>query len=182
MSSDVEESQWPAVEYHQKQHGSGGVGSSVSSAEELEGGATGGQYVEISGVEHQQRTVSPGTSDAQAPPTPPGGSRFGGYASISVHEEKVADLVDLQEKDEKTRLPGCCYRLRLPSKGDMLIYGCFLLNVTTKGTISCFETLGAQYASTRFELTSAQVNIKEACSRAYNHIVSIDGLHRNAKA
>ncbi|CAM9152934.1 unnamed protein product [Scytosiphon promiscuus] len=46
--------------------------------------------------------------------------------------------------------------LRLPSKGDMLIYGGFLLNVTTKGTISCFETIGAEYAMTRFSLTSAE--------------------------
>ncbi|CAN0343927.1 unnamed protein product, partial [Hapterophycus canaliculatus] len=46
--------------------------------------------------------------------------------------------------------------LRPPSKGDMLIYGGFLLNVTTKGTISCFETIGAEYAMTRFSLSSAE--------------------------
>ncbi len=48
-------------------------------------------------------------------------------------------------------------RLRLPSRGDMLIYGGFLLNISTKGTISCFETIGAEYAMTNFSLTSAEV-------------------------
>ena len=48
-------------------------------------------------------------------------------------------------------------RPRLPSRGDMLIYGGFLLNVSTKGTISCFETIGAEYAMTNFSLTSAEV-------------------------
>lgn len=33
--------------------------------------------------------------------------------------------------------------LHRPSKRDMLIYGGFIMNATTKGTISCFETLGA---------------------------------------
>lgn len=45
---------------------------------------------------------------------------------------------------------------RTPSRGDMLIYGGFLLNLTTKGTIACFETLGAEYAITRFGLTPAE--------------------------
>lgn len=48
-------------------------------------------------------------------------------------------------------------RLRLPSRGDMLIYGGFLLNISTKGTISCFETIGAEYAMTNFSMTSAEV-------------------------
>lgn len=38
----------------------------------------------------------------------------------------------------------------------MLIYGGFLLNMSTKGTIACFETLGAEYAMTHFSLTSAE--------------------------
>lgn len=44
----------------------------------------------------------------------------------------------------------------LPSLNEMLIYGCFMLNVSTKGTIACFETLGASYSMTRFGLTSAE--------------------------
>lgn len=38
----------------------------------------------------------------------------------------------------------------------MLIYGGFLLNMSTKGTIACFETLGAEYAMTHFDLTNAE--------------------------
>lgn len=38
----------------------------------------------------------------------------------------------------------------------MLIYCGFLLNVSTKGTIACFETLGAEYVMTRSDLTPAQ--------------------------
>ncbi|CBN79387.1 conserved unknown protein [Ectocarpus siliculosus] len=55
-------------------------------------------------------------------------------------------------------------RLRLPSRGDMHIYGGFLLNVSTKGTISCFETIGAAYAITTFSLTNAEAgSIFAAC-------------------
>lgn len=46
--------------------------------------------------------------------------------------------------------------VRLPSLPDMLIYGGFLLNMSTKGTIACFETLGAEYAMTHFKMTSAE--------------------------
>lgn len=45
---------------------------------------------------------------------------------------------------------------RMPSLPDMLIYGGFLLNMSTKGTIACFETLGAEYAMTHFGMTSAE--------------------------
>lgn len=52
--------------------------------------------------------------------------------------------------------PQWCRKIRLPSTNDMLIYGGFLLNMSTKGTIACFETLGAEYAMTHFNLTSAE--------------------------
>lgn len=45
---------------------------------------------------------------------------------------------------------------RMPSLPNMLIYGGFLLNMSTKGTIACFETLGAEYAMTHFDMTSAE--------------------------
>ncbi len=45
---------------------------------------------------------------------------------------------------------------RMPSLPDMLIYGGFLLNMSTKGTIACFETLGAEYAMTHFGMSSAE--------------------------
>ena len=47
------------------------------------------------------------------------------------------------------------WRCAMPSLPDMLIYGGFLLNMSTKGTIACFETLGAAYAMTHFSMTSA---------------------------
>lgn len=37
-----------------------------------------------------------------------------------------------------------------------LLLGAFMLGVATQGTISCFETLGAEYAMTKFDLTSAE--------------------------
>ena len=50
---------------------------------------------------------------------------------------------------------GGWWRCAMPSLPDMLIYGGFLLNMSTKGTIACFETLGAAYAMTHFSMTSA---------------------------
>lgn len=51
---------------------------------------------------------------------------------------------------------GAWWRCRMPSVPDMLIYGGFLLNMSTKGTIACFETLGAEYSTTHFGMTSAE--------------------------
>ena len=155
--SDVEEQEWPAVEYHHE-HGRDDDGNSVSSPEDVEDGATGGQYVGISDEGNNQRlTASPDASVAQNELTSLGGSTSGHYRTISACEEKIAKKGEQLENDQGMRLPGYCFSLRLPSKGDMLIYGGLLLNATTKGTVSCFETLGAEYAAIHFELTSAQV-------------------------
>lgn len=37
---------------------------------------------------------------------------------------------------------------------DACILGCMLLNVATKGSIACFETLGIEYAQTHFNMVS----------------------------
>ncbi|CAN0526501.1 unnamed protein product [Laminaria digitata] len=51
---------------------------------------------------------------------------------------------------------GLCRCCRTPSLSDMLFDGGLRLNTGTKGTIACFETLGAEYAMTHFSMTSAE--------------------------
>lgn len=42
---------------------------------------------------------------------------------------------------------------------DACILGCMLLNVSTKGSIACFETLGIEYAETHFNMLSQQAGM-----------------------
>ena len=42
---------------------------------------------------------------------------------------------------------------------DACIWGCMLLNVATKGSIACFETLGIAYAETHFNMVSQQAGM-----------------------
>lgn len=42
------------------------------------------------------------------------------------------------------------------NKESVLLFGGFLLTIVTKGTIACFETLGAEYATRRFGMASAE--------------------------
>lgn len=44
----------------------------------------------------------------------------------------------------------------MPDLAERVWLGAFMLGVTTQGTMSCFETLGAEYAMTRYDLTSAE--------------------------
>lgn len=79
-------------------------------------------------------------------------SSSGGYGSLPPD----AELVGVDDIDGPVSPPPaepCCV---MPSVSDMLIYGGFLLNMSTKGTIACFETLGAKYAMTNFDFTSAE--------------------------
>lgn len=79
-------------------------------------------------------------------------SSSAGYGSLPPD----AELVGIEDTDEPVSPPPaepCCV---MPSVPDMLIYGGFLLNMSTKGTIACFETLGAKYAMTNFDFTSAE--------------------------
>lgn len=63
--------------------------------------------------------------------------------------------VDALTGDALGAAPSIMRRL-VPSLNDMLIYGGFMLNVGTKGTIACFETLGAAYAVKWFGMTTAE--------------------------
>ncbi|CAM9297597.1 unnamed protein product [Discosporangium mesarthrocarpum] len=64
-------------------------------------------------------------------------------------------------RDSAERLvePQPCPCLRPPSEMDLLIFGGFLLNMSTKGTIACFETLGAEYSMNHFGLTSSEAGV-----------------------
>lgn len=42
---------------------------------------------------------------------------------------------------------------------DCCVLGCFLLNVSTKGSIACFETMGIAIAQTYFDMTSGRAGI-----------------------
>jgi ceroid-lipofuscinosis MFS transporter 7 len=42
---------------------------------------------------------------------------------------------------------------------DACILGCMLLNVTTKGSIACFETVGITFAATHFDMTNSQAGV-----------------------
>ncbi|CAM9913831.1 unnamed protein product [Ectocarpus fasciculatus] len=136
---------WPAAEYSST--------GSVSSS----GGRTGkgsplsvvGQFVDTSrsdgdwGGSDDDKGVEDVEGGYQT------GSAAGGYADVVGRETST-----LGEGGWLARK----LRLRLPSREDMLIYGGFLLNVSTKGTISCFETIGAAYAITIFSLTNAEAS------------------------
>eukprot|EP00978_Attheya_sp_CCMP212_P016508 scaffold43285_cov44-Attheya_sp.AAC.2 len=42
---------------------------------------------------------------------------------------------------------------------DACILGCMLLNVTTKGSIACFETVGITFAATHFDMTNSRAGV-----------------------
>ncbi|CAM9099439.1 unnamed protein product [Phaeothamnion confervicola] len=50
---------------------------------------------------------------------------------------------------------------------DLAICGGFLLNIATKGTIACFETLGAEYSIVHFHMTSAEAGATFATFGAF---------------
>eukprot|EP00903_Cladosiphon_okamuranus_P018701 g17214.t1 len=167
---------WPAVEYVPREAG-GGSGSarggrSVDEDEDEDGGsgsrAVVGQFVEISSdeeVDHGaighangsgRKTLEDveGGFQKSAAVVGPGGTMVG--EKLWAEEEAKEGQEALLAEGEGGSRPARKLWLRLPSKGDMLIYGGFLLNVSTKGTISCFETIGAQYAMAYFSLSSAE--------------------------
>lgn len=172
---------WPAAEDFPREFGGGGGGDgsagdgrSVDANEDEEEGSGGspsvvGQYVEISSDEESDRGATgrasgsrgktledveggyPMSASVVGPARIKAGKELGGEEEAREGEEAL-----IAEGKGRSR-PARKLRLRLPSKGDMLIYGGFLLNVSTKGTISWLETIGAQYAMTKFLLSSAEV-------------------------
>ncbi|CAM9412963.1 unnamed protein product, partial [Ectocarpus sp. 8 AP-2014] len=158
---------WPAAEY-----------SPPGSVSSNSGGCTGrgsppsvvGQYVDISGDGGWGGSDDKGMEDvedgyqtglaAAAAGAAAAGNRAGVQATFHDSVPDEAKHGDVVGRETSTLGEGGWLarklRLRLPSRGDMLIYGGFLLNVSTKGTISCFETIGAAYAIATFSLTSAE--------------------------
>mmetsp|Transcript_1507 Transcript_1507/g.2989 ORF Transcript_1507/g.2989 Transcript_1507/m.2989 type:complete len:195 (+) Transcript_1507:1-585(+) len=50
---------------------------------------------------------------------------------------------------------------------DCCILGCFLLNISTKGSIASFETMGIAIAQTHFDMTSSKAGMIVSCSGAF---------------
>lgn len=148
---DSADEPWPPAEFGRKNGGdssSGPQGLFVDSDDEEEGTAS---------------TAAAGVSDAESGLLAASGNSNGsnGYGSVPTEEEKdgvVGFKGELQrvdgEDEEPVAAAGAWFRM--PSLPEMLIYGGFLLNMSTKGTIACFETLGAEYAMTHFGMTSAE--------------------------
>lgn len=198
---DNRQDQWPAAEYFPRQivgsGGSEGGGRSVDAEEDKEGEGSGGspsvvgQYVEITSDEDSDggaigsgggsgrktfEDVESGRYQTRAAAAAAVGAAEGGNEPEEEQGEGDGRGALLAEGGERSTLTRKL-RLRLPSKGDMLIYGGFLLNVSTKGTISCFETIGAQYAMTNFSLSSAEVREAGGLAVALNFlVVSFDVL------
>lgn len=79
-----------------------------------------------------------------------------GVEDAAILEKNETGKADhLEEGSDRNASSGWC-NCHLPSVPEMLIYGGFLLNMSTKGTIACFETLGAEYAMTHFSMTNAE--------------------------
>lgn len=130
--SDVGEDEWPPAEFRRNGDASSGPH---------------GLFLDSDDEEGPRRTPasSCATRDAEQ-----GLAVFSnGYGEIPAVDEG-----DGESSDPPVRGGWC--NCRLPSVSDMLIYGGFLLNMSTKGTIACFETLGAEYANTHFDMTSAE--------------------------
>lgn len=177
---DQDPEQWPTPEYYQ-QSGQTHVGDNGAT------GANGGEQdrYNYTSLESGSRT---GSNASFA-----GGNFIENFSDDDAGEEEKQDKAKNSAGDERMSPLTAGFgddgmrgeegwltrnvRIRLPSKGEMLIYGGFLLNVSTKGTIACFETLGAEYAMTRFGLTSAEVG--QRCALIYVGIDMAMGAGRH---
>ena len=142
--SEVDGEEWPPAEIRPvRENSSGSYGMFVDSDEEgsdAETGRTGGTQTDSTPTH-----MSDGDKNSAV-------FSNGGYGAIPTDQESGEEVEEIQERDSEPKAP-CC---RLPSVPEMLIYGGFLLNMSSKGTIACFETLGAEYAMTHFGFTSAE--------------------------
>lgn len=155
--SDTEsgDEQWPPAEFGRKNGGdasSGPDGLFVESDDEEDSRSA------LSAV--TAPTAGAASSDAESgllagAVTNGGGSN--GYGSVPTEEGKGGGGEEgrMDEGGEEPVAAAGAW-CRMPSVPEMLIYGGFLLNMSTKGTIACFETLGAEYAMTHFGMTSAE--------------------------
>lgn len=138
-ASEAGDDEWPPAEFRRNGDASSGPhGLFMDSDDETEPRQT----------PLNSFAMAPGTErDAEQGLTASAGAN--GYGALLSDEE--------EEHPESRHSSGCGWcSCRLPSLPDMLIYGGFLLNMSTKGTIACFETLGAEYAMTHFGMTSAE--------------------------
>lgn len=161
---------WPPAEFGRKNGGdasSGPHGLFVESDDEEEGGRSAAASAASSVPAPQTAAGAPAVSDAEAgllagtASTNGTGNGSNGYGSVPTEEAKEnggglkGERVGVDGGDEEPVAVAGTW-CRMPSLPDMLIYGGFLLNMSTKGTIACFETLGAEYAMTHFGMTSAE--------------------------
>lgn len=134
--SETGDDEWPPAEFHRNGDASSGPhGLFVDSDDENESRQA--SSVMASGAERDTERGLMVSAEGN------------GYMAVLDDEQ--------DEYPESHRSPkrGRC-SCHLPSLPEMLIYGGFLLNMSTKGTIACFETLGAEYAMTHFDMTSAE--------------------------
>ncbi|CAM9472921.1 unnamed protein product [Ectocarpus sp. 8 AP-2014] len=145
MSDSDTDDQWPPAELGAR-NGSSGPGLFVDSDDEDE-------TRRLSAV--SATTTTPATAVVRDSElgllATPSGNNSNGYGSVPAAEEGAGEEGGEEELRREER-----WWCRAPTASEVLIYGGFLLNMSTKGTIACFETLGAEYATTHFGMTSAE--------------------------
>lgn len=169
--ADSSEEPWPPAEFGRKNGGdasSGPHGLFVDSDDEEEGtGSSSPSPLPLSlssSVPGPTAVVSDAESGLLAGASNGNGNGKGRNEYGSVPTEEGRELGGDEERgkgeggeeEEAERVAAAGAWCRMPSLPEMLIYGGFLLNMSTKGTIACFETLGAEYAMTHFGMTSAE--------------------------
>lgn len=164
---DSSDEQWPPSEFGRSDASSGPNGLFVDSDDEDDGhpasAAAGG-----AAVADAESGLLAGASSSNGNGY---GSVPGGKVAINGVQPVVEQAEPLKGREEEplngggggggeeeppAPAEGARAWCRMPSLADMLIYGGFLLNMSTKGTIACFETLGSEYATTHFGMTSAE--------------------------
>lgn len=140
MSDSDTDDQWPPAELGAR-NGSSGPGLFVDSDDEDETRRPSA----VSATTTTTATALVKDSELGLLATP-SGNDSNGYGSVPAPKEGGEEELQREER----------WWCRAPTASEVLIYGGFLLNMSTKGTIACFETLGAEYAMTHFGMTSAE--------------------------
>lgn len=158
---DGEEEEWPPAEFRKNGDASSGpTGLFVDSEDEEEARRTPAHSAATRDVERGAVTQSDchRSMDANGYSRIQPGEEGGGSGTPSVangHRGSSENGGHEEEGEGRGCRDWLC-RCSMPSLPNMLIYGGFLLNLSTKGTIACFETLGAEYAMTHFGMSSAE--------------------------
>lgn len=157
---DSADEPWPPAEFGRKNGGdasSGPHGLFVDSDDEEDGRSVVSSSLPAPNAEAVASDAEAGLLAGAASIN---GNGSNGYGSLPTEEVKEngglkGEPVDVNGGGEEPVAVAGAW-CRMPNLPDMLIYGGFLLNMSTKGTIACFETLGAEYAMTHFGMTSAE--------------------------